>query len=608
MNMSKIELIKKTLIEYLDVLFGIICFFTLLVLINDSKGVFGGGDTYQHYLIAKESLTYPGLLLHHWGKPVFTLLTALFAQFGLFGVEVFNAFVICLTAILCSRLIKVFNGKTHFLVVPFLVSVPVVYQTAFSALTEPLFALFLVLSILLFTYEKVRTALILISFIPLVRNEGFIFLPLFFAALLWIRRWKDGYLLFTGAFIYSILGSFFYPSGFLWLFKNNPYSGKSYEVQGELLHYAYHLPEIAGPILPWVLIIALPFSMWILFHLKSKKNQATFAILIFSLTGYFAAHSVVWWKGITGSLGLLRIMMPIIPLMMILIFLMFDTLFKKKVVVNYGLIIGLMFICASSINYKSLTPSELSVEEKGWLQTGEFLKSQPAYKKLMHYNPAICYFSGRDLFNYETSKWLSPGFKEFGDSNLICWDSHFGAQEGKTSFKYLLFNKKLELLTEIVPDSGAFFYEEMYKSVVFKSHAHDVKEIVVEKETFKAEKNVFKELDSDNLFFEIYNKEILRTEKYANVLHKIRLKEINGYANKPSFLVISVENETGVYQYYTKEIDKKEGWQDLTYEHCFPLSNITGKERLKVYVWYCGKDKMQIDEVNLFITKTNIKG
>jgi hypothetical protein len=178
--------VRKIVNQYLDVLIAFICFGILVFLISETKSVFGGADTYQHFLINKESVTNPSLFLHHWGKPVFVLLSSPFAQFGMFGLKVFNALVICIIAICCSRLIKKFNGRTYALVIPLIIGMPIVFQTVFSGLTEPLFSMFLVLSILLFANNKIKLALILISFIPMVRNEGFIFFPLFIAGLFWI--------------------------------------------------------------------------------------------------------------------------------------------------------------------------------------------------------------------------------------------------------------------------------------------------------------------------------------------------------------------------------------------------------------------------------------
>src|ERR1700751_4484090 len=61
-----------------------------------SKGSHGGGDCYAHYKIAHYAFKYPRLFLDLWGKPVFTLLSSPFAQFGFIGIKIFN--ILCALA------------------------------------------------------------------------------------------------------------------------------------------------------------------------------------------------------------------------------------------------------------------------------------------------------------------------------------------------------------------------------------------------------------------------------------------------------------------------------------------------------------------------------
>ena len=48
----------------------------------------GGPDNIWHYYFSKYALTYPDFFLHHWGKPLFIILSTWFAQFGFFGMKV----------------------------------------------------------------------------------------------------------------------------------------------------------------------------------------------------------------------------------------------------------------------------------------------------------------------------------------------------------------------------------------------------------------------------------------------------------------------------------------------------------------------------------------
>lgn len=58
---------------------------------------------------------------------------------------------------------------------------------------------------------------------------------------------------------------------------------------------------------------------WI--KLKSQEwtlNSEMELFILLIIAGYFSAHSIVWWLGIGGSLGLLRVMVLIIPLIAII--------------------------------------------------------------------------------------------------------------------------------------------------------------------------------------------------------------------------------------------------------------------------------------------------
>ena len=62
----------------------------LLFAAFQSEGSYGGADSFMHYYFAKYAFEQPHLLLDHWGKPLFTLMSAPFAQLGFIGIRVFN--------------------------------------------------------------------------------------------------------------------------------------------------------------------------------------------------------------------------------------------------------------------------------------------------------------------------------------------------------------------------------------------------------------------------------------------------------------------------------------------------------------------------------------
>jgi hypothetical protein len=77
------------------VLAFILFFFSilLLALVYTSTDGYGGADSFQHYMISCYSWKHPHLLLDHWGKPIFTLLSSPFSQVGYKGLLLFNVLI-----------------------------------------------------------------------------------------------------------------------------------------------------------------------------------------------------------------------------------------------------------------------------------------------------------------------------------------------------------------------------------------------------------------------------------------------------------------------------------------------------------------------------------
>ena len=165
---------------------------------------------------------------------------------------------------------------------------------------------------------------LVISLLPFVRFEGFIIFPPFILILLLNKRFKDIPLLFSGYFIFSIIGYFAF-NDLLWLIHKNPYSGSASAIygHGSLFHYLSKAPYIIGTSNALLVILGIIYLVVnsIIYHTRRKEGSTDFAFLILaggSFLSYFIAHSYVWYKGAGNSLGLLRIMVAIIPLAVLL--------------------------------------------------------------------------------------------------------------------------------------------------------------------------------------------------------------------------------------------------------------------------------------------------
>ena len=111
-------------------------------------GTYDTGDGVVHYLMSRFCFKHPELLLDLWGKPIFTLVSAPFSQFGMKGITVFNITCGMLSAVCSFKIAKLMQLKYAWTVLFFCIFAPIYFGVLNSGLTEPLFSLLLVFSIL----------------------------------------------------------------------------------------------------------------------------------------------------------------------------------------------------------------------------------------------------------------------------------------------------------------------------------------------------------------------------------------------------------------------------------------------------------------------------
>jgi Gpi18-like mannosyltransferase len=295
---------RKTALIFLIAVF-IIYLVTGLML----DGSYGGGDGIRHFLVSKWSWQHPDLFLYHWGKPFFTLLTSPFSQFGLEGIKLFNVISGTLTCFLAYLIAGKLSYKSPSWIIVFSAFSPIYIMCINSGLTEPLFALILTLCIYLFINSQYLTATILLSFLPFVRSEGNMMLPLFAMILLLRGQWKYLPLLAFGTVAYSIVGYFHYKDIF-WIITKNPYTGSNYDIygQGELLHFVKAYDLILG--LPLTILFCIGLALGAVYFFSNFKSAfrqknlilEEFVLVYGAFIVYFVAHTIFWWKGLYGSL------------------------------------------------------------------------------------------------------------------------------------------------------------------------------------------------------------------------------------------------------------------------------------------------------------------
>ncbi len=308
----------KILQEFFKSNFEVIFTTTLFVLLSwiglsiDTTG--DSGDSVLHFLYSKYSFTHPELLLHHWAKPVFTLVTAPFSQFGFKGIIVFNCLIVSLTGLFTYWTAKNLNLKSSWLVLVFIIFCPLFFKMIFSGLTEYTFGLVFIIAIYFTTKKEYLTTAIIVSFLPFIRSEGLLIIGVFGLFLILNKAYKLLPLLLAGHLIYSIAGYFYYKD-ILWVFTKIPYGSlDSPYGNGHLLDFVHRLNYVIEKPVFLLLFFGFIALFWGMFKNRTKKYSSVEVMLVYgSFIVFFLAHSVFWWLGIFNSMGLPRVLISVVP-------------------------------------------------------------------------------------------------------------------------------------------------------------------------------------------------------------------------------------------------------------------------------------------------------
>jgi hypothetical protein len=270
-----------------------------------SPGGHGGEDHVAHHLVSRYAFQHPVLFLNQWGKPLFTLLSSPFSQFGIAGTALFNILVAIATAFFTMKTANVLNAPFPHFAAYFVIFAPQFFVLAFSSMTEPLFACLLAAA--LFAWFSGRHALscAIMSFLPFARQEGYIFLGIWAAMSVIQRRWHLLLYLAIGPTAFAALGAVVHGD-LAWIASAFPYRATPYRAvatdiygSGDLWHYARRLVLVVGPVILWHFVVG--------FH-------GAPILLRTCWLAFFLAHSFAWWQGMFASLGLERVFVSVVPI------------------------------------------------------------------------------------------------------------------------------------------------------------------------------------------------------------------------------------------------------------------------------------------------------
>jgi len=302
-------------------LFGVAFVYLWVALTAESGG--GGQDSWNHYLFARWCHNHPKLMLDLWGKPFFTIFASPFAQLGIQAVYFMNIMATLLTAWITYLTGRKMGMRNPWMLILLFGFQPIVLANFYSALTEPTNALVISLILYLIVSKKFATGVFLASFLPLIRSEGMILVVTLLPFLAVNKQLRKLPLLLSGTFVFAVIGAFI-SGEWNYFFEHNPYirferEGIFDPGKGDFLHYFHAQSEITGFWVSLMVIISFLLVTKYIYSRYQKKAPSEMSNLMFWLMfpmfiGFAFAHSFIWWAGILGSHGLLRVFVVVAPI------------------------------------------------------------------------------------------------------------------------------------------------------------------------------------------------------------------------------------------------------------------------------------------------------
>ncbi|MDG1176580.1 MAG: hypothetical protein P8N07_12420 [Flavobacteriales bacterium] len=482
MNLNRLD--SYVFYSLLALTLVLLCYVSLF-----SEVHFEGSESIFHYFHSAAIADHPEIIVNHWGKPLFIVLSYPFTFFGVKGVFIFNSLVMILSAFFSFKFGKKLGFKFAFPLAIFVVFAPIYFRFAQSALTEPLFGLVAILSAYLFLNKKYLWSALVLSFIIFSRSEGMLFIPIYLVAFLIERKYWPILGLFFGFVVFGLIG-LAVDKGFLWYYYDYPYhdSAASIYGTGPFWNYFINQEHITGTPLSYFIAGSF-FFVFIKFLLKIKtvfehKNLVFLALILIPACIYIFGHSYLWYAGKSASVGLHRIVGGVIPLLAIIAMYGLDSFIKLFNGFNKSSIIqvGILSLCCffmlkhtfrnvSSVILVQPEPKErLIIQSIDWLKNHN-LEDRKMYVFQAHY---LAEFGG-DHFDRNNSQIVagidnrSHPEEELKSGDILIWDGQNSPNEGGVFIDDLDSNENLIPLATFNPEiaytvlGGGYYFIKIFE-------------------------------------------------------------------------------------------------------------------------------------------------
>ncbi len=319
-----------------------VCLLFTILLGLLSKGVHHDDDL-THYLFARWSATYPGYLLHMWGRPGMTVPMAAFSwlgdrEIGWHLARYMSALVSAAAALCAAGYARRLGLKPSWPVALLCYAQPYYTLLAFTTLTENFTALYLMAALWMAERRRVAAASAVFSLALLTRHEAILFVPLWWLVV-WQSapggrsRWLGLGLSLWAPVVHNVLHALAFEA---WPFAIYLRPGGSTEYLPQpWWSYVPHAMLAVGPVVA-SLAVAGAWSM-----LRRGQWQApAFAGL------FFLAHAAIKALGVYASGGYARFMVAVAPLVAVLALSGWRAIFRDIVSPRERSIARILAICA----------------------------------------------------------------------------------------------------------------------------------------------------------------------------------------------------------------------------------------------------------------------
>ncbi len=463
-----------------------LCFLILLIMVSlaiFADGTADEGDSITHYLLAKSSWIHHELFLDHWGKPVFTLLVSPVAQLPFVGIKILNSVLFSISVFFTVVIANKMKMSNLFLIPLLALFTPHYVVNSLSGLTEPMFNLWLVITLWISLNQRFFFATVFVSFLPFVRSEGLIILIVFAAYLLYYKKYKYLPLLFIGHLVFSLAGYFFAEKSLLWVFSEMTYGElKSNYGKGPWTDFFYKAPLVFG--IPGLLLIVIGIIAYTLKIFKKESWQKPFfaykIFLIFgSALGLFFFHVFAWGMGWFHSFGLTRVLNGVMgPFLLIALFgfefiiNIFSELRHKLIIVVTTCLIVIFPLMNKKYGFNFDKQFKLKAMQRVINQAAETIKEfYPDYASRI-----ICYEASYlalalniDFYDKERRSIMGYSvYKNLPQGSLLVWDEWYAVTQGHAPIDSIQNNDSFKKIAEFKDFEPWDNWDEPHYAIVFE--------------------------------------------------------------------------------------------------------------------------------------------